>query len=232
LTISEVGDKLSPMNERSVSETDDAFFAACGLALEVVGAAPVAQAWEAPSAVEGYTVGALAAHVYAAILLFESAVEKPEPHGARLLTLTDFYSLNRVEDRSEIESEFNQAIRADAVRRAEGGPAEVVALFTALVGRLRTTLVDLPSDRLVPVWRVQDGATRLSDYLLTRIVELVVHADDLAASVDLPMEIPPDVASATFAAFLQMARVRSGDVSVLRAFTRRERGDPEDLRVL
>jgi hypothetical protein len=31
------------------------------------------------------------------------------------------------------------------------------------------------------VWRIEGGATHLSDYLVTRVVELVVHADDQSA---------------------------------------------------
>lgn len=85
--------------------------------------------------------------------------------------------------------------------------------------------------RLVPVWRIEGGATYLSDYLRTRVVELAVHADDLAASVDTDIVVPENVASVTCAVFLDLARARSGDVAVMRTFARRERGDPEVLRV-
>jgi hypothetical protein len=146
--------------------------------------------------------------------------------------LADFYGLNRVDDRAVLQDSFHSAIRADAAKRAEQGAAALAARFEALVSRLRSTLAVQPMTRLVPVWRIEGGATRLSEYLLTRIVELVVHADDLAVSVGMEVYIPPDAAAEAFAVFLELARARWGDVGVLRAFARRERGDPEVLRVL
>ncbi len=86
--------------------------------------------------------------------------------------------------------------------------------------------------RLVPVWRIENGSTHLADYLHTRIVELLVHTDDLATSVDVRAVPPRDAATAAFLVFIELARSRFGDVAVLRAFARRERGDAETLRVL
>ena len=61
-------------------------------------------------------------------------------------------------------------------------------------------------------------------YLVTRIVELLVHADDLAASVGIPPPRPPrDSASLAIAVLTEGARSVYGDLEVLRAFTRPER---------
>jgi hypothetical protein len=72
---------------------------------------------------------------------------------------------------------------------------------------------------------------RLADFLVVRLVEVLVHADDLAVSVDLP---PPaltkDSADALVALFLGMCRRRYGDSAVIRAFTRRERDAVDALR--
>jgi uncharacterized protein (TIGR03083 family) len=209
----------------------DAFFRACHLALEVVGSEAVAERWASESALEGFSVGALAAHLYSAIRLFESALEKPEAANPQVENLTTFYGLNRVASPAQLQDEFNVAIRAHAAQLAEQGPAALAGKFEALVTRLGPVLAGLPMTRLVPVWRIEGGATSLSDYLRTRVVELAVHADDLAISVGMDIVIPEDVASVTFAVFLDLARARSGDVAVLRTFARRERGDPEVLRV-
>jgi uncharacterized protein (TIGR03083 family) len=210
-----------------------AFFAACDLALRVVGSDPVSDGWELESALEGFTVGGLATHMYSALRTFESALDQPEPSAPSVVAgIADFYGLNRVDDRAVLQDSFHSAIRADAAKRAEQGAAALAGRFDALVSRLRSSLAGQPMTRLVPVWRIEGGATQLSDYLLTRIVELVVHADDLAVSVGMELDVPPDAAAVAFAVFLQLARARSGDVAVLRAFSRQERGECEVLRVL
>jgi uncharacterized protein (TIGR03083 family) len=208
-----------------------AFFSACHLALDVVGSERVADGWASESALDGFKVGALAAHLYSAIRLFESALEKPEATYPRVDNIATFYGLNRVDDQSQLEDDFHVAIRTHAAQLAEQGPAALAGKFEALVMRLGPALADLPMTRLVPVWRIEGGATHLSDYLRTRVVELAVHADDLAISVDTEIVIPENVASVAFAVFLDLARARSGDVAVMRTFARRERGDPEVLRV-
>lgn len=79
---------------------------------------------------------------------------------------------------------------------------------------------------------VRGGFTTLDRYLRTRVVELAVHGDDLAASVGLAFDVPPAVADIVFGVCLELARARAGDLQVLRAFVRRERAAPGVLRVL
>ncbi len=213
-------------------DTKEAFFEAGDVALAVVASELVASNWEAPSALEGLSVGGIVAHLYSAVRLFENALRKPEPVDAEVSGFREFYSLNRMDDGEDFEDPFQVAIRSDATRRADEGPAALAARFSDLVARLRDELAELPLDRLVPVWRIEGGATTLDDYLRTRIVELLVHADDLAASVGIELALPPMAASAALLACLELARARVGDLAVLRAFTRRERAEPDVLRVL
>ena len=73
----------------------------------------------------------------------------------------------------------------------------------------------------------------LDDYLVTRLIELVVHTDDLAVSLDVAA--PPIPAAATglvITTLVEVARIRHGDTAVLRALTRRERDAVAALRVL
>jgi hypothetical protein len=72
---------------------------------------------------------------------------------------------------------------------------------------------------------------RLDDYLVTRIVELAVHADDLATSVGLESSLPPAALAMAVHSLVDVVRVRHGDLAVLRALSRRERQTPELLRV-
>jgi uncharacterized protein (TIGR03083 family) len=210
----------------------DAFHEAFELALRIIGADPIAQAWTEASAVEGFTVGALVSHLYSALRLFEVALDKPEAPSSQVGGISTFYGLNRVTERAELEDDFHVAVREDAHRRAAEGPAALAANLAKLADRLRARLSGVAMTRLVPVWRIPGAATPLSAYLRTRMVELVVHADDLAASVGIDLDLPEAAADVVFGVFLELARGRCGDVAVLRAFARRERSDAEVLRVL
>jgi hypothetical protein len=90
------------------------------------------------------------------------------------------------------------------------------------------------ADRAVPVIRVAGGQVCLQDYLRTRVLEVIIHADDVACSVaGLVVADPPRAAvDVTLGVCLEMARARVGDVGALRAFTRGERAAPDALRVL
>jgi hypothetical protein len=79
----------------------------------------------------------------------------------------------------------------------------------------------------------QDLVIRLDDYLATRLVELCVHTDDLAASLELPApQLPEPATAAAICTLVDVARIRHGDAAVLRALARRERDAVSALRVL
>jgi hypothetical protein len=72
----------------------------------------------------------------------------------------------------------------------------------------------------------------LDEYLRTRVVELVIHGDDLASSVGLAFgPVASDLATTAISTLVEVARVRHGDMAVLRALTRRERDSVQALRV-
>ena len=65
---------------------------------------------------------------------------------------------------------------------------------------------------------------RLDDFLLTRLVELSVHLDDLATSLGVPGPALSDAVTVPVRHLLvDLAAERHGDVAVLRALSRSER---------
>jgi hypothetical protein len=111
------------------------------------------------------------------------------------------------------------------------GPVALVADYEARVERVAALLASEPATRRVTVLRGQ-ARMRLDEYLPTRIVEMVVHADDLAASVRAET---PDLGAAVDVAIgvlVETARVAHGDLAVVRALARRERDAVDALRVL
>jgi hypothetical protein len=64
----------------------------------------------------------------------------------------------------------------------------------------------------------------LDGFLVTRLVELLAHADDLAASAGIPTpDLPPDAVILVTSCLTDVARRRHGDLAVLRTMARRER---------
>jgi hypothetical protein len=73
----------------------------------------------------------------------------------------------------------------------------------------------------------------LGEYLVTRVIELVVHGDDIAASVGIELPESPSLAtSVVISTVVYGARRVHGDRGVLRALTRRERAPRSVFPVL
>ncbi len=185
--------------------------------------------WESPGALELMSVGALAGHLVRAVATVERYLDEP-PSEAPLLDAPGYLmSVDGLAD--EITSELHRGIRARAEAEARGGPEGVRATWDGAMRSLRRRLPDEPADRRVAV--LGGRAMLLDQYLVTRLLELVVHGDDLAAS--LGVEPPPFDTEATglvVECLLEVARRRHGDLAVVRAFTRRERDVVQALRVL
>ncbi|MEU8176518.1 hypothetical protein AB0C14_26905 [Microbispora hainanensis] len=79
----------------------------------------------------------------------------------------------------------------------------------------------LPPDRPVGVFA---HVLPLDQCLLTRLVELVVHLDDLAVSLDIPTSpVPAEAADAVAVCLTRIAVARHGLLPVIRILSRRER---------
>ena len=150
------------------------------------------------------------------------------PSEAGISAATYFDTVIRSADISETA---NQAIRARGEEAAAGGPAALASDAQATLERLTSRLAGEKPERPV---RVAGGlAMTLDEYLRTRVVELVVHADDLAASVGVePVPHRQATTAVAIDVLVGVARIRHGDMAVLRALARRERDTVGALRVL
>lgn len=132
-------------------------------------------AWRQPSVLPGWTVTELAAHI--AMSLRNIPATLGQPTGDRPRSVADYVA--RYADAAD---EIRQRDVAAAAGRA---PDEVLADLYAQREAAAAALADLPRARAV---RALDGPVSPADYLVTRAIEMVVHADDLSRS--LP-ETPP-----------------------------------------
>jgi uncharacterized protein (TIGR03083 family) len=182
----------------------------------------VAESWASPSACAGYTVGGLAAHVVVAVGWVRSLVDAPPPVRVPVLTLGRQFA--EVGDRGRrLDDPQHAALRSGAETASAAGHAATLERFDRAVQRATSCLRDEDLDRLVDLRPVDDAAVRLGDVLRTRVLELVVHADDLATSCGTELSLEPHVVDDVMRTLLEIARARSGDLRVLRALARGER---------
>lgn len=204
-----------------MSSTRTAFLAAATAAAELLADPAVREHWYQPSALPEFTVRGLAGHLANQILALPQVLADPVPTGDPI-GLLDHYARGAWID-AGLDDEVNVAIRAAGERVAAEGHAELMAKVTGVLDELRTTLPAEPADRVIHLAR-GPWSLRLDDYLVTRMMELVVHSDDLAFSMGRPTPVPPaQVWDPVLDLLTRLAVRRHGMVGVLRALSRVER---------
>ena len=132
---------------------------------------------------------------------------------------------------TDIDSDFHRSIRQRGVEAAPPTPEELPEAWGETAARLRARLAAEPADRLVRVFG--DLVLTLDQYVVTRLIELVVHVDDLAASLGVQAPpLPVEATEVVITTLVEVARIRHGDPAVVRALTWRERDVVGALRVL
>lgn len=206
-----------------------AFELATTRAWRVIADPAVATRWEEPSVLPLMTVGAVAGHLLAVVRTFERRCEMPTTRTATVVDPVAGYVQVRPAVEADLDEPGFRSVREGAARLAVRGPELVLEAFractTRLVDRLRAdppAFVQLPDPTLV---------STLRDYTITRVVEVVIHTDDLAVSTGAHADPPDrDVASLVIDFLVSATRHRIGDTQVLRALA--GRSDADELRAL
>lgn len=194
----------------------------------------VASHWDDPSALSEMTVGALAGHLLRSVTTVSGYLTDPPIAGFEDLLDAPGYWLSidglSGVDGPDLESDLHRGIRSRAEVDAGAGPQAVLEQWDRSTQDLASRLATEPPTRVV---QVIGGRTMLvDDYLVTRLVEMLVHCDDLAVSVGL--ETPVFSARAwrrVVDALTETAVRRHGGLAVARALTRVERDAVRALRV-
>jgi uncharacterized protein (TIGR03083 family) len=212
----------------SMDDAGPAFLDAAATAVRLLERPELAGHWAGASVLPEFSVAGLAGHLFRGISTVERYLDEPEPSEAGISAASYFDTVIRSAD---ISDPANQAIRARGEEAAADGPAALASDARATLARLTSRLAGEGPERHV---RVAGGLVlTLDEYLRTRVVELVVHADDLAASLGVE-PVPPQPATTAVAidVLVGVARIRHGDMAVLWALARRERDTAGALRVL
>jgi hypothetical protein len=204
-----------------VSKTRSVFLEAAATAVRLLEDPAVTERWDEPSVLAQYTVGGLAAHLARAVSTPAGYLDQ-EPTDRPANTDSADYFLEALGDRDPVDSDLHRSVRQRSHDMAASGPLGVLdatrAALQSLTGRLEVE----PGDRIVVVF----GGTHmaLDDYLETRIVEMVVHADDLAASCrGVSDKMPGSAWAVARSVVAEVAARRVGDRQFVLGLSRSER---------
>jgi len=203
-----------------------AYVDAASTAIDLLAEPAVAHGWSQPSALAKMSVGGLAANLGLQVLNVSAALDQDVPDDAPL-GLPEHYA--RVAWLgADLDSEANTGIRAGSEDQAAAGADALLSRVREEAGRLRSRLAAEPPGRVVRLpWT--GWSLSLDDLLVTRLMEIAVHSDDLAVSVGLATPSLPDAAIDPVLTLLtRLAARRHGPTAVLRALSRAERA-PESI---
>lgn len=189
------------------------------VAAELVGSPAVAAKWDEPSALEGMTVGALAAHLVratGAVLAYLDRTPADATAAADdLLTKVTYFH-------AAIDAPIHERIKEVSADEAGAGFEAVVARAGEVADELAVRLPGEPEGRVVGA--LGKRMLTLDDFCRTRMIEIGMHIDDLAVSVDVPTpELSQDVTGEIIDIVVGIARHLHGDWAVIHALARAER---------
>lgn len=206
-----------------------AYLDAAAIAVDLLAEPAVADRWTRPSALTELSVAGLAGHLGRQVHMIVELLDAPPadlPPRDLMAHYGDSAWLGK-----DVDTPANVSIRAQSEEFAATGHARLVETLHTDLAAIRTTLPAVPADQ--PVLLPWTGwALSLDDLLVTRMMEIAVHSDDLAVSVDVPTPaFPPQVLRPVLALLTDLAVARHGQTATLRALSRRERA-PETISAL
>jgi hypothetical protein len=164
------------------------------------------------------TVGALCAHLVraagAVLAYLDRTDPATRPDGELLTPVTYFHAA--------IDSPIHERIKEVSASEATVGHRELAARCHELAAAMRARLAEEPTDRLVAA--LGGRMLSLDDFCRTRLIEVLLHLDDVAVSVDLPRpQTDPAGPAIVIDILMGITRMLNGDWAVLHALARNER---------
>lgn len=182
----------------------------------------LAARWTEPSVLAEFRISGLAGHLARSVSNVERYLAAPVPAQAPVLDAVTSFQPFSGSAEPDLADPVHRGVRERGEQEAAGGPRELADRYDASLARLAARLPELPDDR--PVLMFGGLVLPLRECLLTRLVELVVHADDLAVSLGLSTpDVGDQAADLVVTTLARISRRRHGTLPVLRALSRRER---------
>lgn len=195
------------------------FAAAARIAADLALSPQVASHWSDESACEAMTVGALARHLVSQ--WFNAVRLLREPAGDEPITVWEHYA-RAAWAHTGLDDDANAGIRQGSEELAAEGPDAMRVLVAELAPQLDDVLAAGRTGSVLIPW--QGWSLSVDDFLLTRSMEIVVHSDDLAASVGRETPAFPDeVVGPVVELLTGLALRRHGSTALVRTLTRPQR---------
>jgi hypothetical protein len=182
----------------------------------------VASAWTQESSCAGMTVGGLSRHLISQPELVVSLLRADQGTGAdaEVIEVMEHYA-RAAWVREDLDGETNTTIRASSDQQADEGVDAALGVLSAAQSGIDAALADKPATTYIP-W--QGWALATDDFLVTRLMEMVVHSDDLAASVDVPApDFGPEVLDPVLRLLTSVSLRRHGQDALVRTLSRPQR---------
>lgn len=200
----------------------EAFLGCCEVTLALGGRPEVAAAWRADSSCAGMTVGGLTHHLVAQMVHAAELLARPAPADGPVIGLLDHYDRAPwvgQSHRGEVDPDQNGRDNA----AAEVGPEQVLAEARDALSRVADLLTPPRRPEVVHIpW--QGWSLPTDAFLVTRMMEMVVHGDDLAVSVGVEgPEHDESVTGPVLGLLAAVAARRHGQAALVRALSRPQR---------
>jgi hypothetical protein len=181
----------------------------------------VAAAWDGPSSLPEFSVQGLAGHLASQVIRVGAGLASPASD-VDAIPLADHYSRVAWID-APLDSGVNQTIRAAGEKAAGVGAAGLADQVDASVAEQAASLPAAAGDHRITTPAGAWSLT-LDDFVLTRLMEIAVHSDDLAVSVGIETPtLSEDALLPVLGLLTGVALRRHGQTAMLRALSRRER---------
>lgn len=215
--------------------TRDAFIGTARAVRPLLDEPSLAAGWNSGSVLELMTVGSLAAHLTRAVLTVDTYLTDDQPgrdddpiDAVRYFLGID--GLSSIEG-PDLSGPLHTGIRDRAQQGADAGVEAARSAWDQAMHRIEPALATAPASRTISVF----GGRRMEidEYIITRLVELVVHGEDLAVSLEVESpDVPQRALELVLDCLIGVATARHGMPAVIRAMTRTERDRIRALRVL
>lgn len=199
-----------------MNETRTLFLKSCEVVAGAVEDGRVSAAWDKPSVLADQTVGAIAAHTARGCWVVCDYLDEGVPtEPANFDSAADYFAkLLRA-----ATPEMHEGIRQRGSDGAATGPHGCARLLREKLPVMQSVLETEPDGRLVNVYG--GNAMTLDDYLETRLVEQVVHLNDLALSIGTdPWPNAEGAEELVLSIGLEIGRARFGTAAMIRALFR------------
>jgi hypothetical protein len=160
----------------------------------------------------------------------DSGQSQPE-QGVVKRSASELMIAARLKERSDLHSEAHLGVRRSASEMVTDGPRAVATLFDVSLDALIEADVGLPEHQVIRV--PMPAMMPLSEWLSTRLVEVVVHSEDLTESLEMPaVAFGEEIMSRVIDVLVTAVRTRVGDRAVVIGLARAERSSADVLRAL